>query len=499
MYRLVFLSGRYEGKRLMVRQALTLVGSHPECHLVLPAEPPLAPRHARFEERGSGIYLTGLAPDQPVLRNGAPVLDTVRLAHNDQLELGGIRIQFQEIIAPHKRLRPSPGLLQPVTGLLAAGIVIFELALLAFLVDWPSWIIRPDSESRDLAWATQYRAAHPSETNADGKATSGKSTNSVMVLPGTEPAPPAPVNTTNADGTVVAQPAPAATTAPPAIVAVLDQADFTPADTNLSVVNLPPVSAADPVIEEAQRALAEAVTAAQFADYAKAFRLLNQIHQNTPGFLPAHVEHARLLETRGELDEAHQRWTQILGIAPAGSPFHQQAIAERQRLARLQALQTQILQTPAAAAATNLPRNILIASPDIQKMPADTDIAEMRVLNATLELAPDARLFKDAFIQVYVTFYDIDQNNIIYPTHAIVPASPIALGSAFADRRSLPFSATYVVPHDLRAQELRETGRQTSYYGYTLHVFAGQILQDAAAKPKKLLDRPIHIPRATEP
>ena len=64
----------------------------------------------------------------------------------------------------------------------------------------------------------------------------------------------------------------------------------------------------------------------------------------------------------------------------------------------------------------------------------------------------------------------------------------------------MPLHATYVVPRGLREQELRETGRRSEFYGYTLHVYAGQTLQDAAAKPKKLLDLPIHVPApAAEP
>lgn len=475
----------------MVRQAVTLVGSGADCHLVLPEDPLLAPRHARFEERGAGVFLSSLAPERPVLLNDKPVLDSVHLSHNDLLVVGGIRIQFQDIIAPHKRLRPSSGLLQPVTGLLAVAIVALELAMLLFLIDWPALLIRPEIEAEDLARSAEIRAALEAEKNAaTGKVSAASS---VVALPGTETPKPDAAGTNGPDSAAGTT----ATTVPPAIVQVLDQADFTPADTNVSVVALPPVSAADPAIEEAQRTLSEAVAAAQFADYARAYRLLNQIHQSLPGFLPAHVEHARLLEARGQLDEARRRWSQILGIAPEGSPFREQALQERARLAQLQALQTQVLQTPEIPDAARLPRHVAIARPDLQKMPSDADVAEMRVLNAALELAPNAPLFKDAAIQVFITFYDVDQNGEVYPTRAIVPASPIALGNAFADRRSQPLSATYVVPQGLRAQELRETGRQSAYYGYTIHVFAGQILQDAVAKPKKLLDRPIHVPAAT--
>ena len=485
MYRLVFLSGRYQGKRLMVRQAVTLVGRDPECHLVLSDDPALAPRHARFEERGAGVFLSSLAPDQPVLLNDQPVLGPVRLAHDDRLAIGQTRIQFQDIIAPHQRLRPSHGLLQPMTLLMAAAIVAVELVLLLFLVDWPTRIIRPETEAADLARAEEVRAGLAAENGAETGTVSAAAAASVVVLPGTEPAPSG-----------AALPAAGADAAAPASVQVLAQADFTPADTNVTIVELPPVSAADPLIEEAQRMLAEASAAAQFADYARAFRLLNQIHQNAQGFLPAHVEHARLLEVRGTLDEAQQRWGQILGLSPAGSPFHAKALRERERLAQLQQLQSQILQTPDQPDLGRLPRAVLLRSPEIQKMPADADIAEMRVLNATLELAPDAKLFKDAAIQVFITFYDVDANGDVRPTRAITTPSPLALGSVFADRRSVPLNATYVVPQGLRDQELRETGRQTEYYGYAIHVYAGQILQDAVAKPKKLLPLPIHVPSA---
>ena len=307
----------------------------------------------------------------------------------------------------------------------------------------------------------------------------------MAVLPGT-----APGAATNA----------AAATAPSPTVDMLAQADFTPADTNFALVEPPPISAADPAIAAAQRTLAEATAAAQFADYARAFRLLNQIHQNTPGFLPAHVEHARLLEARGNLDEAYRRWSVVQGLAAPGAPLRARAERERTRLAELQELQSRIPQTPVGADLDNRPRQVRIAPPQLQKMTADEDVAEMRVLDAELALAPDAKLFKNAAIQVFVTFYDVDQNGEIRPTRALVPTSPIPLGNAFADRRSAALHATYVVPRGLREQELRETGRQSEFYGYALHVFAGQILQDAVAKPRKLLDLPIHVPApAQEP
>ncbi len=475
----------------MVRQAVTLVGRDAECHLVLPDDDQLAPRHARFEERGTGVFLSSLTPERPVECNGRPVLDAVRLAHNDLLVVGQTRIQFQDVIAaPPALVRPSPGILQPLTGLMVAAILALELVLLLFLVDWPTRIIRPETEMADLARAEKIRDAAKTEKTAETGTTARATVPaSVISMPGTETAAPS----TNGAAAETSPSGPTVTSPPPAVLEVLGEADFKPADTNTPLADLPPISAADPRIEEAQRQLAEAVSAAQFADFAQAFRLLNQIHQNAPGFLPAHVEHARLLEARGDLDAAQERWTQIQGIAAAGSPVHEQAVAEHKRLERIQALQTQILQSPGSSGSDHLPRNIRIVAPDIQKMPADAAIAEMRVLNATLELDPDEHLFQKAAIQVFITFYDSDANGQVQASRAITTSSPLVLGSAFADRRSLPIEATYVVPRGLRAQEERETGRQTTYYGYTIHLFAGQILQDSFAKPKKLLDLPIHI------
>lgn len=492
MYRLVFLSGRYQGKRLVVRQAITLVGRDPECHLLLPDDPLLSPHHARFEERSTGVYLSSLAPDLPVACNGPPVLAPVRLAHNDLLVIGQTQVQFQDIIAPHTRLRPSPGLLQPATILLAIGILAIEIALLTFIVHWPRRIILPETEAADIARAELLRADLDALKNAEtGSVAQTTAPASIVVLPGTTPDP----DPGSTNGTLASAPTSAVAAA---ALQVLDEADFVPADTNSILVELPPISAADPRIEEAQRLLAEASAAAQFADFARATRLLNQIHQSTPGFLPAHVEHARLLEVRGDLDAAQRRWTQILGIAPADSPVHVQALAERQRLAQLQSLQTRILASTETPDLSALPRDIRIANPDLQKMPADTDISEMRVLDATLELAPSERLFQNAAIQVFVTFYDIDASGQILPTRAITTPSPILLGKAFADRGSHAIEATYVVPRGLRSPEASAAGTAPAYYGYTLHVFAGQILQDAFAKPKKLLDLPIHFPASSD-
>jgi tetratricopeptide (TPR) repeat protein len=489
MYRLVFLSGRYQGKRIVVRQAVTLVGCGADCHLVLADDDRVAPQHARLEESGTGVFLFPLSPGHPVVRNGEPMLESVRLVHNDVVVIGNTRLEFQDIIAPQARLRPSPGFMQPMTILVAAAILLLEFALLAFLVNWPRHIIRPATEAQDILRAKRMRVRQirTDKVRNAREGTTPSAPASIVAMPGTSSSRtdrPGPADAT----------AGAAASDPADLRHVLDVADFTPAHTNLAIASLPALSIADPRIEEAQRLLAQAVTAAEFADYASAIRLLNQIHQSEPDFLPAHVEHARLLEARGDLDAARQRWSQIQGIAPEGSPVRSQAIAQRQRLDDLRRLQTELLRSPETPDLDRLPRHVRIASTGIQRLPTDVDVAEMRVVSLSLELAPSEQLFKDAILQVFITFYDSAPDAPPRPTRAITTASPTILNAAFAGRTSIPIEATYVVPRGLRAQEARETGAAYSYYGYTVHVFSGRILQDAFGKPRKLLELPLHFP-----
>ncbi len=471
MYRLVFLSGHYEGKRIVVRQAITLAGRDTECHLVLPGDEQMAGQHAVFEETGQGVFLTPLSPGHPILCNGTPADGAIRLAHNDEITLGQTRLVFQDIIAPQGRLHASSGILLPVAFLLMAAILVLEFGLLAYLVHWPRRLIRPETEAADLAFAEQRKAAEDQEETAPTP---------IITLPGTTSATDAPPAVAGAEST-------------PEIIQVLEEADFAPAHTNIAMAELPARSGADPRIEEAQRLLAEAVTAADFADYATAIRLLNQLHQTEPDFLPAHAEHARLLEARGDLDAARQRWIQILGIAPEGSPFREQAVEQRQRLDELRALQTQLVHATEPVDLAGLPRHVRIVTPGLQRLPADTDVSEMRILSLALERSPSEQLFDDAVLQVFITFYDSAPEAAPRPTRAITTPSPMLLQAGLAGRDRLTLEATYVVPRGLRAQETRSGGTEYSYYGYTIHVFAGRILQDAFGKPRKLLEQPIHF------
>ncbi len=474
MYRLVFLSGRYEGRRIVVRQALTRLGSDPQCHLVLSDDEHVAPEHALLEEKGTGVFLSSLAPGSTILLNDVPLAEATRLAHNDRLTFGQTRVQYQEIIAPHARYRPSRGLLQPTTILAIVLILVFQIGLLAFLVNWQQWIIRPETEAIDLQRVEAIRAEREAPS-ADSQAAAPAS---IVARPGTTPRP-VPATSTGAPGTESAD---AETQTQPELLQMLEVADFTPADTNLLLQATTHASPPPRDSQEVQLMLERAIAAAGFADHSSAFRILNQIHHMEPEFLPAHVEHARMLEKRGDLDAAQSRWNQVLDLDPS----HPEARDRVDRLMRQRQLQSQPTPSPRPSAPVAATHPIRIVSPEIKRLPSDDTIQDMRVLSATLELPAGQRLFSNALVQVFITFYDSADGETPRPTRANTPPSPLVFKGPFTHQPSIPIEATYVATRDLRNRETAETGQTYRYDGYTLQVYLGQVLQDTVARPARL-------------
>jgi hypothetical protein len=490
MYRLVFQSGRYQNKSLVVRQAVAWIGRDRECHLALLDDDQVEQRHAKLEERGTGVYLSSLAEGALVRINGTPVPPGgMRLFHGDQLELGQTRALFQDIIAPRTRLRPSRGILQPLTIFAAIAILLLEAALLAFLVDWPRRIIRPDTESADISRAEEIRAANAAEKlRENDEAAPG---DGIVARPGM------PSATLSAgDGPFPGEPfaetpfldEPFAEPPPDLLIEEIDLADFVPPDADAA----PAIDGPAPD-EDARRLLSQAEATVEFADFAAAFRILDEIYQIDPGFLPAHVQHAEWLELRGNLRDAIQRWNIVSELAPQDSAYERQAMRELRRLRERVALQSQIQRKPIDLDLSRLPRHVRVDSAKIQRLPADRDVADMRVLTIELERTPGETVDKNGSLQVYVTFYDRTDDDEYVPSRAIVSRSPVWLNAPFANRNNASVEVSYVVPRNANLPtEAPEP--PLAYGGYAIHVFAGQTLQDALARPRKLLDLPLHIP-----
>lgn len=573
MYRLFFQSGKNKGKRLLVRQAVAVIGSGPSCHLRLP-ETECPPAEAfRLETRPGGVAVIPLDASLPLTLHNAPVEGEPLLTHGDVLMLGDLSMEYQEIIPPFApRLPPGGGVLQPMTWLAIVGILVVEFALVAFTFNWPRYIIEPNVEKIDIAYAEKIRlqkeaAGEPIGEEAQKSATAAD----LVVMPGSS-AVDSHKAATNTAGTstaiatsataAVASTGPAThapTSSPPlpapipaALREALDEADFAPVDISNVIVELPPEALYDPIQENVQSLLNEADVAAQFADYPRAFRLLNQIHQLAPDFIPAHIHHARLLEARGDFDAAYQRWRQLLGLVSKDNPARAEILQACRKLRARRNMQASI-QGFAGVDPATLPRHYRLTNVNMQKMPSDSEIAEMRVLRGQIELIsvatsnstdetsapvpppagtsaplphrtaalPPSALSPSAVsatpaptdsvaiatapviedtstIQLFITFYDLEPDGRPVPTRALVSPSPLHFTRPISAAGTLPFEATYIVP-TVRRLETQELMPHTSvYYGYTLHLFVGEDLQDADAKPLRLLELPIHIPESAE-
>lgn len=543
MYRLIFQSGRHAGRSLAVRQSVLVVGSAPDCHLKLPDEARLAAHHFRIEENGVGVFVCALEEGYGLKVNGQSVEGDRLLREGDILEVGATSIRFSEgrgergVREERRRLaskgKVSHGVIQPLGALLTVGLVVFELLLLWGLMIWPRLMIRPETEAEDQARAEAIRAEEAAAAGGEASVagasgagaggTGGSVTGATEVVASaaggdgeagaaTSAAPPqnktsvvtmpaelsekalaeraavqeaAAMLASNPDADLSAE-----TNAAVVALAMLQDADFAPASPVTPLEELPQISDADPRIANAQRLLAQADAAAQFADYAEALKILKQIYDSAPGFLPAYEVHAKVLEAQGKDAEALVRWRQLKGLAPAESPF--QATAD-EGIKRVRAAIALAAATAHAAEAEQMAGGFVhLREPEMQKLPSDPgdDVAEMRVLRTAVDIDAGARLREGDVLHVTVEFFDRTEDGEVVPSRALVQGSPMELrvpGGTGA--RSIPLdNCTYVIP---RSQLGRNQGRTTVYYGYRVRVFLGKRQLDAVAKPKKLLDQPV--------
>ena len=485
MYRLQFQSGRHAGRTLAVRQASLTIGSGADCHVSLPGEA-MPEKAACLEENAAGVFFCGLAPGAATC-NGEPVEGSRRLVDGDMLGIGGTRLVFllRERRTKKRSTRVSWGLMQPAAALAALALVAGEVALMGYLAIWPLVLILPETELADRKAAKELRAELAQEAEAEGKEKPGAT--AALALPG--------VTVKDAGGTGVSAGAvtPEADgetgAAAAAAAAVLADADFAPAKAEADLSTLPPISAADPRIEDAQRKLARADMAAQFADYGTAERLLEEIHASTPGFLPAYREHARILEAQGKWSAAVQRWRQLRGLSPEGSPFRAAADEAleriRERAAAALAARAARKSGSSSAAADSWAR---LGAAEVVRMPegGDGDVAEMRVLRAKITMQRWPGGEEERRLEAWVEFFDRTAEGEVVASGALTPGNPVEVTVRNDGQGGAVEGYTYVKTKAMRAREKGER----EFYGYRIRLFDGRTLLDQTAKPKKLLEAP---------
>jgi len=491
-----------------------LVGSGAGCDLALPGAEGVAERHARFEENAAGVFVCGLDPDRAVTVNGAAVEGSVCLRDGDVVGIGGASILFRRgaADAPKRRVRVSHGVVQPLSALLALGLVAFELLMVRFLIVWPYEVISYHTEKADQENAEVLRA-QLAEEEERRKAESEEWKSTAMALPGSTggatgarkesaaagadaptgtasaAAAPAPPDAAPAGDPADTAPGDAAAEDPARATAealeVLTTADFEPASPETNLENLPPISAADPRIADAQRMLAQADAAAQFADFTEAERLLQQLHKAAPGFLPAYEEHAKVHEMQGRFADALVRWRQLRGLSREGSAYRARADGGIKRVEAI----LLVRKAPKGRAAPGLPdaEGARIEEPEVVKLPdgGNGDVVEMRVLRTAVAL--DAHVAAMAppksLMSLEIEFFDRTPDGAVVKSEALTPGSPVMLEVPGKLPARLPVdNFTYVVTRGQRARSPSE------YYGYRIRLHAGGQLLDERAKPAKLLN-----------
>ncbi|MBR4188582.1 MAG: hypothetical protein IKQ55_01310 [Kiritimatiellae bacterium] len=526
MYRLCFQSGRNKGKRLLVRQSSATVGSARSCTVRLREKECPWLQAFRLEKRPEGVVPVAIEAGEALRVNGVAPVAELPLQHGDVVAAGNVELQYQDIIPPDApRLRPGGGVAQAMATLAILLIVGTELALLAFTANWPKHIIDENVERLDIEYARRQRRLEEQTREADAaEQGEGKEkkpdASSIIVMPGSSlveahqaakkaEAAAAPETAEGAEAAGETGPAAAVPTAetaagtetplPPAkdvladlpdtLREMLAGADFAPAQLGDVMSDVPEVALTDAIADNLESMLSQAKVAAQFSDYPRAVMLLNQIHKMAPGYLPAHMYHAQLLETRGDLEAAYGRWRQLLGLVGKDDPARDEIIKAGRRLQR-QLRQQKDVGGHAGVDPESLPRRVRIADSSIQKMPSDSEIAEMRILRGKVELAEGGA----EELELYVTFYDQKPDGKPVPTKALVSQSPLRLGTAgAAPSGGIPFEATYIVPAARRGGGRQAAPHESLYHGYTLHLFADGELQDAYARPSRLLELPIHV------
>lgn len=503
MYRLIFQNGRLQGKRLAVRQAQVLIGRDLDCHIPILDDPDISLKHAFLEEDGGSVYVIPLTSRQVLKRNGEDVSQKTLLHHDDVLTFGGTHIQFQDIIPPQIREGRSHGLIQPLTFVAIALIVVFQVVLLIFLIDWDDKMITAQVERTDRERAIGRAQELAQEKNEQEKLDA----TSMLVSPGAATGAAPAVDTESL--ALLTQASPPAVLPDADILDTLTVADFAPVHnpSNINVktgvetaphpdfgtVTAPPRDAIPPELVIAQQQLSEAVVASEFAEYDRASRIYKRLHRDYPDFLPAYTEHARMEEVRGDFQAALNIWSELMKQAEPGSTTYRQALDEHQRIMKAQAIQTTAQKQAASSTSTNLPGKIRVNKSTIQKMPNETDIDEMRILHIPLRVRKHITPIDSSSVQILVTFYDQDQlTGNIRPTRAITPRAAFSLdGGMLQPGDSRALDATYTVPDGFRAQERAIHGEENRYYGYVIRVFVNNVLQDVEAKPTRLQNIPL--------
>ncbi|MFH0953801.1 MAG: FHA domain-containing protein [Verrucomicrobiota bacterium] len=492
MYRLVYLSGPYKGKRLVVQQGSVVVGRDPDCHIIVPDDE-VSRKHVVIEQRPEGIHIRDLGSMNGIVVNNQPLREAL-LRHNDVIELGRTRLQYQETAQSEVTEARRVSHVQGLTFAAIVLIILFELTFLVGLSVWHEDVlsVSPPPEPAGAPPAAAETAA-VAQTEAPAP-------------PPPEPAPApvqpvaSPVAPVEAEARVSNEIQQLRADVEGLREQVQELAQPPPVPIAIEPVEAEPAAApaVEPLTAKAQQMLDEAMLEAARHNLVQADRQLERIQIMAPDFLPAYVERARLLESRGLLAKAGEQWTEVMKRS-MGTPLYQQAAAERTRLARQELVQKTAAGPSSAVAsadtASRLPRRLRIVSVDEQRFQESEQFEEMRLVGVTLKPKPGERDLDPSEVRVVIRFFDEDrESKEVGLTRAVAPKEALRMDGYWSpgDQRSV--SAAYVVPRGFRDQETAKYNQQWRFYGYVVQVYYREDLQDEDARPKTLLEKAASLP-----
>lgn len=515
MYRLIFLNGKFKGKRLTIQQGAILIGRDPECQIDLDDDDEVSRHHALIESRGGSPVVRDLGATNPVQVNQQPVKEH-RLKSGDRIEVGRTIIEYQagtSTVPPRHRRRFSK---MQATSFGAIGLIV--LLQVVFVVLFPLWQ-KKETVPVDLS---QPRAPRPSETSvvevavaptSTPVAVAASTTETVMaaadpvVLPDAIALPDLqPVVTTAIDEATAdlppALPAPAMEPSPQVMEVMELRSEIEDLRKKVESIAAPPAPPereevdvrdppVDPLLEKAREMLVEAQREINDMNYFQADNILDRIQMMSPAFVPAWRERAALFEKRGMLKQAGEQWQKVMTLT-SGTPLYEQAAAERQRIARTELTQKTVsgpVRSRIANPSQRLERRIRIVSIERERFQANEEYDEMRLVRITLRPRNNEREIDADEVDVVAVFYDrVVGTPRIVPTRALVPTDGLRITGEWGDGEARSISAAYILKKGYRDEEESSIGEKRDYEGYRVMVYYRGVLQDQNAMPAKLLE-----------
>jgi hypothetical protein len=515
MYRLIFLNGKFKGKRLTIQQGAILIGRDPECQIDLDDDDEVSRHHALIETRGGSPVIRDLGATNTVQVN-QQVVKEHRLKSGDRIEIGRTIIEYQSgtsTAPPRHRRRFSK---MQATAFGAIGLIV--LLQVVFVVLFPLWQ-KKETVPVDL---TQPRAPRPIESPQVTTVPTSDIPMEVSTIATTAPVVDATVSsvppalaailntplaaTASVDETTAdlppALPAPAMETSPEVKEVMELRSEIEDLRKKVESIAAPPVPPereaidarvppTDPLLEKAREMLVDAQKEITRMNYFQADNMLDRIQMMSPDFIPAWRERAELFEKRGMLKQAGEQWQKVMKLT-AGTPLYEQAAAERQRIARAELTQKTVagpVRTRISNSSQRLEKRIRITSVERERFQSNEEYDEMRLIRITLRPRNNEREIDADQVVVVAAFYDrVVGTDRIVPTRALVPTDGLRITGAWGDGEARSISAAYILKKGYRVDEENTLGEKRDYEGYRVMVYYRGVLQDESAMPTKLLE-----------